>query len=260
MSRSERTSVASILKKRTLGTFGLILAAAFYVAWPLYAGYEIKSSLDTHNVEGLNARIDFPSVRVSLQPAVAAQVDKVISDALGKAGTMGGSLGDKLKEQVMPRIVDAVLNAFVTPEMLIRIHASGKSFKEALDGIVLERTSQAQGLNGLMIVPTDQSEGARGKIEDIAGKLGIDTSKVFGGAVQKDAVPAASEPVADVLPAKSGAKPKYGLGNIKHFSFNGPLGLSVGIARDATGKKPELTADLSFVDGAWKLTGLVPEN
>ncbi|WP_295559562.1 DUF2939 domain-containing protein [uncultured Hyphomicrobium sp.] len=259
MSRSGRQSVASFLKVRSLGTFGFLVALAFYVAWPLYAGYEIKSSLDTHNVEVLNTRVDFPSVRLSLKPAVSAQVDKVISDALRRAGTLGGAFGDQLKGQVMPRIVDAVLNAFVTPEMLIRIHASGKSFKEALDGIVLERTSKAQGLGGLMIVPTDQSEGARSQIEDIAGKLGIDTSKVFGGAVRKDTDAAAHEPVAEVLPAKGSEKPKYGIGNIKHFSFNGPLGLSVGVARDAAAKKPELTADLSFVDGSWKLTGLVPE-
>ena len=68
----------------------------------------------------------------------------------------------------------------------------------------------------------------------------------------------ASEPQ-EVLPAKSGEKPKYGIGNIKNFSFNGPLGLSIGVSRDAAAKKPELTADLSFVDGSWKLTGLVPE-
>lgn len=244
---------------RSLGTIGVLAVLAFYVAWPLYAGYEIKSSLDTHNVEGLNARVDFPSVRVSLRPAVTAQVEKVMSDALRKTGTMGEALGEQLKGQVMPRIVDSVLNAFVTPEMLIRVHASGKSFKEALDGIVLERASQ-QGIGGMMIVPSDSSEGSRSKIDGIAGKLGIDTSKVFGGAVRKETGTAVVEPVPEVLPAKGGGeKPTYGLANIKHFSFNGPLGLSVGVARNASAKTPELTADLTFIDGAWKLTGLVPE-
>src|SRR5690606_1943913 len=173
-------------------------------------------------IEVLNARIDFPSVRVSLKPAVAAKVDKVVTDALRRAGTMGGALADQLKGQVMPRIVDGVLNALVTPEMLIRIHASGKSLKETLDGLVMERASAAQGLGGFMIVPQDEpgAGGTRSKIEEIAGSLGIDTGKVLGGGVAGEAV--AREPV-EVLPAKGGAKPKYGLGNIKHFSFNGPL-------------------------------------
>ena len=263
MGRSRRTSVASLLKMRSLGTVGFLAVLAFYVAWPLYAGYEIKGSLDTHNVETLNARIDFPSVRVSLKPAVAAKVDQVVTDALRRAGSMGGALGDQLKGQVMPRIVDGVLNVLVTPEMLIRIHASGKSLKEALDGLVLERASAAQGLGGFMIVPQEApgADGQRSKLEEIAGSLGIDTGKVLGGLGAKGAETAAGAAAApvDILPAKGGAKPRYGIGNIKHFSFNGPLGLSVGLARDAKARKPDLTADMSFVDGSWKLTGLVPE-
>lgn len=262
MSRSRGPSVARLLKTKSLGTVGLAALLAFYVAWPLYAGYEIKTSLDAQNVEGLNATIDFPSVRTSLRPAVAAKVDQVITDTLKKAGTAGGALADKLKASVMPRIVDGVLAVFVTPEMLIRIHASGKSFKEALDSVVFERTSQAQGLGGFMVVPEggQPADGSQSGLEQIAGKLGIDTSKVFGGAAAKGAEPVSPEPAAELLPAKGSAKPKYGFGNIKHFSFTGPLGLSVGVSRDASARKPELTADLTFVDGSWKLTGLVPEN
>lgn len=259
MSKSRGTSVASVLKMRSLGTLGFLAAFSFYVAWPLYAGYDINSSLDTHNVESLNARVDFPSVRVSLRPAVTEQVAKVIKDALRKAGGMGGAFGEQLKDKVTPSIVEAVLNTFVTPEMLIRIHESGKTLKEALESIVLERASQ-QGLGGMMIVPSDQSDGSRSRIEDIAGKLGIDTSKVFGGAVQKEVAPVpAAAPVIEILPAKSGPKPKYGIGNIKHFTFNGPLGLSIGVARNASAKKSDLVADLTFVDGTWKITGLRPE-
>jgi len=262
MSQSRGPSVARLLKTKSLGTIGFVALAAFYVAWPLYAGYEIKTSLDMHNVEALNAKVDFPSVRVSLKPAVTAKVDQVVTDTLRKAGTAGGALAEKLKESVVPRIVDGVLAAFVTPEMLIRIHASGKSFKEALDSVVFERTSQAQGLGGFMVVPegSQPADGSQSRLEQVAGKLGIDTSKVFGGAAAKGAAEAATPPPAELMPAKSGAKPKYGFGNIKHFSFTGPLGLSVGVARDATTRTPELTADLTFVDGSWKLTGLVPGN
>ena len=38
---------------RSLGTLGFLAAFSFYVAWPLYAGYDINSALDTHNVESL---------------------------------------------------------------------------------------------------------------------------------------------------------------------------------------------------------------
>lgn len=260
MARSRSgTSVASLLKMRSLGSIGFAAVLAFYVAWPLYAGYDIKSSLDGHNVEALNARVDFASVRTSLKPSVTAKVDKVVSDALRKTGTVGGAIADRFKAQVMPRIVDGVLATLVTPEMMIRIHASGRSLKEALDGLVLERASQTQGIGGgLMIVSGDETEGGRSRIEEIAGALGIDSKKALGGAGAQDAASGAAGSAA--LPAKSGPLPKYGLGNIKHFSLNGPLGLSIGVSRDAAGRKPELTADLSFVDGSWKLTGLTPED
>jgi hypothetical protein len=262
MSQTRFAKPLDILKLKSLGPVVFAAVLAFYVAWPAFSGYEIKSSLDGQNVEGLVARIDFPSVRASLRPAVAAKVDEVVTNALRRAGTAGGALTDTLKAQVMPRIVDGVLASFVTPEMLIRIHASGKSFKEALDAIVFERTSQAQGLGGFMIAPdSGGAGGTRSKLDEIAGKYGIDVGKVLGGAGAKAAPAAASDEAASVLPAKSegGPRPKYGLGNIKHFSLTGPLGLSVGVARDANARKPELTAELSFVGGSWIVTALVPE-
>lgn len=262
MSRSSTfAKPLDILKLRKLGPVVFAAVLAFYVAWPAYSGYEIKTSLDGHNVEGLVARIDFPSVRASLRPAVAVKVDEVITNALRKAGTAGGALTDQLKAQVMPRIVDGVLTAFVTPEMLIRIHATGKSFKEALDSIVLERTSQAQGLGGFMIAPDGENGGTRGKLDEIAGKYGIDVGKVLGGAGAKETVADAESAATTALPAKGsgGDRPKYGIGNIKHFSLTGPLSLSVGVARDANARKPEVTAELSFVGGSWIVTALAPE-
>jgi hypothetical protein len=252
----------SILKLKSLGPTVFAVVLAFYAGWPLFAGYGIKTSLDEHNVEGLSARIDFPSVRASLRPAVAAKVDKVITDALRRAGTAGGAFTDQLKAQVMPRIVDGVLAGFVTPEMLIRIHVSGKSFKEALDSMVFERTSQAQGLGGFMIAPEGEgSGGARSKLDEIAGKYGIDVGKVLGGAGAKDVQAEGGGDTSAALSAKGheANRPKYGLGNIKHFSLTGPLGLSIGVARDANARKPELTAELSFVGGSWIVTGLAPE-
>jgi hypothetical protein len=260
MSRSSSTgrgrSVGSLLKMKALGPLGFLAVLAFYVAWPLYAGYGIKSSLEGQNVEGLSAHIDFASVRTSLRPAVASRVDKVLSDALRKAGSAAGALTDQLKARIMPPIVDGVLATLVTPEMLIRIHASGKSLKEVVDGIVAERAGGSEGGGGLTIVSGDTSAGAQSRLEEIAGALGIDAGKALGGLGAKKA--AEPSTVVPPLPAKGDGRtgPKYGLGNIKHFSLAGPFGLSVGVARDAAARKPEVTADLKFVDGTWKLTGL----
>ncbi len=33
---------------------------------------------------------------------------------------------------------------------------------------------------------------------------------------------------------------------------------SVGVAKDPGARRPDLTAEMSFIDGDWKLTGLIP--
>lgn len=261
MSRS-RTSIASLLKIKSLGSVGVIAVLAFYVAWPLYAGYEIKSSLETQNSERLAASVDFPSVRISLRPAVARKVDAVVSDALRRAGTAGAALSDPLKARIVPPIVEGVLASLITPEMLIRIHASGKSLKDAMDSMVLERASKGEGFGGLLIVSEDEpgAGSTRSRIEDIAEAFGIDSKAVLGGVGAKAAGDEAQGrgEMQVALEAKSGAsKQRYGFDNIKHFALNGPLGLSVGVARDPKASRPDFTAEMAFLGGSWKLTGLV---
>ncbi len=261
MSRSRTgPSLKSLLKMRALGALGVAGVLAFYVAWPLYAGYDLKTALDGRNVEALNARVDFERVRASLRPAVTAKVDKAVTDALRRFGTAGGALADRLEAKTTARIVDGVLASLVTPEMLIRIHASGRTFKEALDGLVLERAGEAQGLagNGLTIVSESDAGSNRKSLREIAGALGIDTKKALSGEDRDAAVQDSAAGGEDRLPLKSGRVAKYGVRNVKHVALDGPLGLSVGFARDADARAPELTAELSFVAGTWKLTGLVP--
>ena len=258
MSRGKGTPLAKLLKVRSFGTLGVLAVAAFYIAWPLWAGYDLKSSLDAGDAVRLEQRIDFPSVRVSLRPVVAEKVEDVVADQLRKAGAAGALVSAQLKETLMPRIVDAVLATLVTPEMLIRIHASGRSLKETLDSLVLERTSQADGFGGLLVVSGTEPGARRSPLEEVAGIFGIDTKKVLGGLAGAGAGTAETGAVAARATKPAGPRPTYGLGNIKHVSVTGPLGLSIGVARDAKARQPDLTADMSFVNGSWKLTGLVP--
>lgn len=256
--RSRGTPLSKLLKVRSFGTIGVIAIAAFYVAWPLYAGYEIRSSLDAGDAARLSSKVDFPSVRVSLRPAVAKQVEEIVAAQIKKAGSAGALISEQLKDTLMPRVVDGVLATLVTPEMLIRIHASGRTLKEALQGLVIERASASEGLGGLMIVSGDNADnGQRSGLEDVAASLGIDVGKALGGLTGAGAAREAS--AAKAAPEKaSGPLPRYGVDNIKHVSVVGPLALSIGVARDPKARKPDVTAELGFVNGSWKLTGLVP--
>lgn len=246
---------------KTLSFLVFLAGLAFYVCWPAYSGYEIKTSLDTHDATRLAAKVDFPSVRQSLRPAVTTKVEKVLAETLRNAGPARATLTEDLKARLVPRVVDAVLATLVTPDMLIRVHQQGGNLKEAIDSIVAERALTADGVGGL-ISGLQAGDGVEagdnvelGSLKQIAEKLGVDPNAALGGLFGKKAE--APPPPPTLVELKMSA-PRYGLDNIKQFAVTGPLGVSVGVARDPGARKPDLTAEMGFVDGDWKLTGLVP--
>lgn len=253
-----------ISAKSLLMSVAAVGGLSFYVAWPAYSGYQIRGALEERDAAALSAKVDFASVRASLRPAVATKVEQEMARVLRKAGPAGGLLTDEIKARYMPQIVDAVLTVLVTPEMLIRIHAQGKNIKEAIEGLVAEKAQQPETLSELIGVPggaggAGGAGGGFGKLGEMAEKLGIDPGKVIGGFGTKKAAEPETKPAAEPQElAGSNGKRRYGLDNIKHFGLNGPLGLAVGVARDPNARKPDVTAEMTFVDGTWKLTGLVP--
>ncbi len=175
---------------KLLGFIAIIAAIAFYVAWPAYSGYDINQALEAKDAARLAAKVDFPSVRASLRPAVAAKVENELAVALKKAGPSGGMLTDDVKAHLMPRVIDGVLNALVTPEMLIRIHEQGGSVKEAIDGLVAERAKSGDVLGdligGLKTGDGSADGGGLGKLGKLAEKYGIDPGKVLGGRLPRE--------------------------------------------------------------------------
>lgn len=237
----------------------LLVGLAFYGAWPAYSGYQIRTALETKDAALLSAKVDFPSVRESMRPAVTAKVETTLSELAKKAGPGGAALVEKLKTQLSPKIVEAALNSLVKPETLIRIHADGRKIKDSMNRIVAEQA--AGGFGGPAGAGTGggtgQGDGSGGGLLDKIGKavegFGIDPGKATGGLLgKKDEAEPAGEPK-DGTPAR-----KYGLANIKSAGFNGPLGLSLGVAKDAAATEPDVTAEMSFTGTDWKLTGLVP--
>jgi hypothetical protein len=193
---------------------------------------------------------------------VTTKVEKVLGETLRNAGPARATLTEDLKARLVPRVVDAVLAGLVTPDMLIRVHERGGNLKEAIDSIVAERALTTDGLGGL-ISGLQVGDGVEagdnvelGSLKQIAEKLGVDPGAALGGLFGKKAEAPPSPPPTPVELKMSA--PRYGLENIKHFGVTGPLGVSVGVARDPRARKPDLTAEMGFIDGDWKLTGLVP--
>lgn len=211
----------------------ILLALGFWVAWPAYSGYRIHGALKDGNAAALGGLVDFDSLRSSLRPAVGAEVEKRLTDTIAKTGPGGAALGADISKQLLPSVVDGVLVALVTPENLIRFYRDGGAAKGAIERIVGEQMGKSGGLAGL-------------------GGLG----GLIGG--KKSPVTDVTDRPAGPAPGAPAAPASFGPGNVKSFAFNGPLQMSIGIARDAGAKDPDASADLSFTGSDWKLTGLRP--
>ncbi len=246
---------------------GLILIAAviFYAAWPGYSAYRIKTALDTNDAAALESKVDFDAVRQSLKPAVTIEAEKAMTAALAHGGADNAALIEQFKGQIMPRIIDTALTTIVTPETLLRIHREGGDLRKTLRDIVNEKLGGAGSLGalaGALGGPGGKQGALLGQLGKMAEGAGVDPGKVLGGLLRSenavrdaDAAPVAAEPAA---PAAGSAKAAYGLANIKSFAINGPLGFSLGVARNAAATEPEVTADWAFTGGDWKLVGVRP--
>jgi Protein of unknown function (DUF2939) len=228
---------------------GLILTglAVFYIAWPAFAAYQIKSSLDAQDAASLSSRVDFDSVRQSLRPAISATVESSINAAAEKAGPAGAGIYGALKGQLMPKLVDSALAQFVTPQTLIKLHSEGLTLKQAMDKLVIDQVAKQGGAGG--------AAGGLG-----GGQIGGSVGKILGGLFGKtdptSAPPPVTTPATGDAAAKSGAK--YSLANVKGVGLDGPLAIYLMLAKDPSASKADVTARMTFSGGGWKLTALEP--
>ncbi|MCP4932625.1 MAG: DUF2939 domain-containing protein [bacterium] len=232
-----------------------LLLAVFiggWVAWPAYSAYQIYGGMQSADTEVLERKIDWDSMRISLRPAVASEVEK----AMG-SGTKG------LTGALMPQIIDAALKAVVTPKGLVQVMAHGGDVSSAVSEIVSKQAGTIEGLGAL--AGGDDSGGVLGKLLGGGDKGGV--GGILGGLLgNKKVREAAGDKVGGMMKKKEpemadeSSSPSYGLANIKRFAYTGIGALEVGVAKDAAVDTPDITAVMEFRDFDWKLTGLVPRS
>ena len=82
----------------------LSLLLVFYVGWPAWSGYRIYDALEKNDAATLERKVDFPSVRDSLMPAIRAEVDKTLERTMGDAA---GKLRDgRLRQEIGPQLME----------------------------------------------------------------------------------------------------------------------------------------------------------
>ena len=249
-----------------------LLLAVFiggWVAWPAYSAYQIYGGMKSADESVLRRKINWDSMRASLRPVVAVEVEKAIGKAGGGEG-LSGALMPQLKKQFMPQIIDLALKSVVTPRGLTEVMAHGGDVSGAVKKIVSNQIGKMGGLGALTGGGggSDDGGGLLGGLlgggenkKGIGGLLGglLGNKKVreyagdkLGGAM--DGMKK-SDPEED---RSESAKPSYGLGNVKRFAYTGIGAMELGVAKDTGADLSDVVAVMEFQDFDWKLTGLVP--
>jgi Protein of unknown function (DUF2939) len=242
---------------KRLIALALLLLVGFYVAWPAWSGYQIHQAIHAGNNGLLEAKIDFPRVRTSLRPVISAKISEGLEKFQAQSGGLGAVLG-QLKGDIVPKLVDTTLANVVNSNTIMRVATEGGTVKDAIERIVREQVGKGGGLPDMGAL----GDKVPGGLGGLAGGLG----GLMGGLGK----PKPNNPVRDVTPddnsqppagkEQAAAKPaKFSLANIKGFRMHGPFSFGIGVAKDATAAEPDVTAELSFTGGDWKVTGLVPK-
>jgi hypothetical protein len=234
----------------------LLFGLLFYVVWPAYSGYQIFDALRRQDAALLERKVDFPSLRVSMRPAVETAVEDQIDLQLKIAGASGAVIGAQLKKEVMPSLVEMALDNLVTPANIIRVYTDRGDVGQSIERIIAELIAKT-GLPGLSgagdLSPDGSMVGRLGGLTGGVEKLGIDAGRAREGAIKK-----AENWATRSLKPPTGAPTTFGPSNIKDLTILGPLSFEVGLAKNPAALQADVKAGMSFTDFDWKLTTLVP--
>lgn len=205
---------------------------AFYVAWPAWSARQIRHALEAGDAAALESRIDFPRVRDSVRPVVAAEVARSVEKLQKDAGPLGAAIAGTLSKGLTGQLADAAVNSILTPANVIRMVRDGTDLRRAIYSVTGRDAKGARG-------------GAAGGVE----QTGTPTPPAPG------TTPNAGQPGRD---GDAKADRRLTLANIKSYRITGPFSLAVAIARDHTAERPDVTAEMAFTGWAWKVVGLMP--
>lgn len=240
----------------------LCLLLAFYVGWPLWSALQLRNALKAEDAETVARKIDFPSVRASMRPAVEQKASQTFDAYAKQIGPGGALILSQLRPQVLPKLVESALDALVTPQNVIRIANDQGPVNERIERILREQLGRIPGVGRAEAGAGGGSGGGNlpggfslpGGMGQIAGQLGLGSGSAGVQAGPASGAPAGQSPQA----AAKGAGREFGLGNIKRFAFSGPLGFEVAVAKDRAAQNADLVARMGFSGFDWKLVGLVP--
>lgn len=97
------------------GGLVLVALALGYVAWPVHAALAIREAMIEGDVQTLNRKVEWDSLRASLKSSLTPEaIAKLAHDPDAPRRTLWQSI----KASLAPRFADSVIDRYVTPEHL----------------------------------------------------------------------------------------------------------------------------------------------
>ena len=249
--------------KRIVFVVALALVG-FYGAWPAWTGLRIRSAIENQNAALLESKIDFPSVRTALKPAVTAEVERTIDRALKDAGPLGGLISGQIKGDIAGRIIESSINTIVTPENVIKIANDGRNLREAIERVMKEQV----GLGGILGGGDGKGSGGFGGLGGILEKFGgrrpggnpggNQAGNPAGNEAQKAPADESKSTPAQTPAASPPAKRRFGIANLKSIRPTSLLSFAVGVARDPAASEPDVISEMRFTGFDWRVVAITP--
>lgn len=216
----------------------LFILLAFYVAWPAISAWQIHSAVESGNARALERKVDFASVRRSLVPVVEQAISEQIDAGKATGGVAATVLSSVLQGPMLRQVTTVVLDQLVTPDTVIMLSRDPGTLADAISRSVTEQVARITGK-----ASTPETSGGASAVSGAPG-----ANPANSGTAPQKAVSAKEDPVWLI-----------GLANIRYISPRDPLSFEVGLSRDPAATKPDVVAEMGFVNFDWKLTGLVPK-
>ena len=181
----------------------------------------MRRAIETDDPATLERKIDFPRVRENLKPLVAAEVSRSVDRLQRDTGALGAAIADQIKGSLGAQLAQTAIDSILTPVNVIRMVKQGTDLRRA----IAAATGRDRG-----------RDATRGK----------DSAEA----------PAPATPEAKTEAQRQ--ERRLSSANIRSYSLKGPLTIAVGLARDPKATAPDLTVDLAFTGGDWRVVGLTP--
>jgi hypothetical protein len=108
-----------------------VLAGTMYIATPFIAAWNLREAVRAGNVEALQARVQWDTVRVTLRESLAKHAD-LFTEAEMAGSQVKPSLWQRIKGAVGGSMMDRFIDTYVTPEGLPKLFQLRQTWRETV--------------------------------------------------------------------------------------------------------------------------------